>query len=59
MEKKHICCICGKEFAGWGNNPDPVTDESGNLFPDDARCCDECNGMYVIPARLVEISKSK
>lgn len=59
MEKTYKCCICGKEFKGWGNNPDPVTDENGNLFPDNARCCDECNGMYVIPARLAEISKSK
>ena len=35
MEKTYKCCICGKEFTGWGNNPDPVTDE--NLFPEDAR----------------------
>lgn len=40
------CCICGKEFTGWGNNPWPIVDE------EDARCCDNCNMMYVVPARL-------
>lgn len=54
-----ICCICGKKFEGWGNNPDPVTDENGNLFPVDARCCDECNDEYVIPARLIAIYKGE
>lgn len=43
MEKK-ICCICGKEFEGWGNNPYPVKEEG--------ECCDECNFMYVLPARI-------
>ena len=41
-----ICCICGKHFEGWGNNPYPV-----NNHPD-CRCCDDCNYEYVIPARL-------
>lgn len=45
MEKK-VCCICGKEFVGWGNNPWPIVDE------EDARCCDNCNTMYVVPARI-------
>lgn len=40
------CCLCGKKFIGWGNNPWPVVVEEG------ARCCDECNGKFVIPARL-------
>lgn len=39
-----ICCICGKEFKGWGNNPWPVKE--------DGVCCDECNQNEVIPARL-------
>ncbi len=38
------CCICGKEFMGYGNNPTPVKEKG--------RCCDECNGKYVIPKRL-------
>lgn len=53
------CCICGREFIGWGNNPDPITDENGDLFPEDARCCDDCNSIYVIPARLVELYKGE
>lgn len=51
-ERKFTCCICGKECVGWGNNPDPVVED------ENARCCDECNDKYVIPARLVEIYKS-
>lgn len=48
---KHVCCICGKEFEGWGNNPYPVVKE------EDARCCDDCNAMYVIPARLEALAE--
>lgn len=46
MEKKETkkCCICGKKFEGWGNNPMPVK-ESGV-------CCDECNINVVLVARL-------
>lgn len=47
-----ICCICGKEFEGWGNNPYPVVKD------EDARCCDDCNAMYVIPARIEALSDS-
>lgn len=45
---KH-CCICNKpiepEPSGWaqGNNAEPVKP---------GRCCNLCNGLYVIPARL-------
>ena len=42
-EKEHVCCICGKRFKGYGNNPDPLKKEG--------RCCDECN-KEVIKARL-------
>ncbi|MGM9543570.1 MAG: hypothetical protein ACI3T9_01170 [Romboutsia timonensis] len=45
-EEQHTCCICGKEFIGYGNNPDPVKKEG--------RCCDDCNSTKVIPARLEE-----
>ena len=38
------CVICGHQFTGWGNNPSPVVDHG--------QCCDDCNMMYVIPARL-------
>lgn len=43
------CCICGKEFEGWGNNPYPVKEEG--------ECCDECNFMYVLPARIELLNK--
>lgn len=43
-EQKYVCCICGKEFIGYGNNPAPVK-ESG-------RCCDECNATIVVPTRI-------
>ena len=41
-----VCCICGKRFRGWGNNPWPVVKD------EDAQCCDECDGKYVLAARL-------
>lgn len=48
------CCICGKEFKGYGNNPEPYAIEG--------RCCDKCNIEKVIPARnekLNTITQSK
>ena len=45
-QNKYTCCICGKEYYGYGNNPDPVNTDSG------ARCCDICNYGMVIPARI-------
>ena len=44
------CCICGKEFEGWGNNPWPVK-SSGE-------CCDTCNYEVVLPARIRGLEKS-
>lgn len=37
------CCICGKEFEGYGNNPAP--------YKEDGCCCNECNRDYVMPSR--------
>lgn len=37
------CIICGKEIAGFGNNPWPLADHG--------QCCDECNEK-VIEARI-------
>ena len=53
MNEKHICCICGKEFIGWGNNPYPITDE------EDEVCCDECNYSEVLPARIEQLRQMK
>lgn len=47
--QEYVCCICGKKFTGWGNNPYPVVDD------ENARCCDDCNNSEVIPARLSKI----
>lgn len=38
------CCICGKIFIGYGNNPAPVKNEGV--------CCDDCNRSVVIPKRF-------
>ena len=40
------CCICGGTFKGYGNNPWPVVND------EDARCCDLCNSLEVVPARI-------
>ena len=47
---KKICCICGKEFNGYGNNPEPVfpiTDDNDNRN----YCCNWCDKNVVIPER--------
>lgn len=46
MNNKWVCCICGGEFTGWGNNPYPVVKD------EDAQCCDACNSERVLPARI-------
>ncbi len=47
------CCFCGQEFKGWGNNPEPLNHD------ENARCCDECDGALVIPARIYLLTKSR
>ncbi len=63
MKKEIIkCCICGREFEGFGNNPDGAMylDDKGNpqnmSFEDYERCCDQCNTDYVIPGRLYKMT---
>lgn len=48
-EEKKVCCICGKEFYGWGNNPYPVKSEG--------ECCEQCNYEYVLPKRIENLIK--
>ena len=43
--KRFRCCLCGCEWQGVGNNPEPVDTM-------DKRCCDPCNVTLVIPARM-------
>lgn len=38
------CCICGKTFEGFGNNPAPIKNEG--------TCCSHCNDLVVVPARI-------
>jgi hypothetical protein len=45
------CCICGKEFTGWGNDPWPVKE--------DGECCMACNYEHVVPARIRERNKEE
>ena len=49
--EENRCCICGKLFKGFGNNPWPV--KTGEA----ERCCDACNWDYVIPARLINLRR--
>ena len=60
-----ICCICGNIINGYGNNPDGAVwkDTNGNLvFPEfdvEDRCCDECDGCFVIPGRIYRLYNNK
>ena len=45
------CCLCGKWFKGYGNNPWPL---SHDVYE---RCCDECNDTKVIPSRLSQMRR--
>lgn len=47
--QEYVCCICGKKFTGFGNNPWPVVKDEA------ARCCDECNSTKVLAARLAQM----
>jgi hypothetical protein len=47
IEELHSCSICGGQYSGSGNDPEPVMN--------DGTCCDDCNFKYVIPARLKEL----
>lgn len=47
---KNTCVICGEEFEGYGNNAAPYAE---------GICCDECNALYVIPARIELMQKGK
>lgn len=48
-DRRYICCICKREFIGWGNNPWPVVKDETK------KCCNNCNSEIVIPARIDNI----
>ena len=54
MENCVICKeeICKDPSSGWagGHNAEPIAE---------GRCCDSCNSLEVIPARLAEIFTQK
>jgi hypothetical protein len=53
MPTVNTCSICQAPYAGYGNNAYPVNE---------GRCCDDCNSMTVIPARIramVTINKQR
>ena len=53
--KGMMCCICGAEIEGFGNNPYPV--KRKHPFPNGSgRCCDRCNASIVVPIRILLIS---
>ena len=52
-ENKRVCCICGKEFMGMGNNPSPVIEGRRK------RCCNYCNSNVVIPSRFIAYMRMK
>lgn len=43
-EAPHRCCLCGKMFTGYPNNPYPLSDVGV--------CCRTCNMTKVVPERL-------
>tara|TARA_Y100000593_G_scaffold10932_1_gene19494 strand:- start:2311 stop:2580 length:270 start_codon:yes stop_codon:yes gene_type:complete len=43
------CVICKGNVKGSGNNPDPIQK--------DGKCCNTCNFLLVIPARMGDIVK--
>lgn len=45
------CCLCGNEIKGYGNNPEPLTDEG--------RCCDACNENVIRFRMLVTYDNLK
>ena len=63
--EKFKCCICGREFEGFGNNPFGAMYKDKNGEPKDFdikdgdRCCDECDQLYVTPGRIYKVYKDK
>lgn len=49
-DKTRVCSLCGENFIGMGNNPEPLKDV-------EERCCDVCNDTKVIPARIRDLQK--
>ena len=48
VKPAHRCVLCGVQFTGWGNNPQPLAE---------GHCCDDCNWTRVIPARFEQLER--
>lgn len=51
VDMSKVCCICKKDFKGYGCNPNPIKDKG--------QCCDDCDNNVVTPARILEAHMSK
>ena len=49
-DNNEVCCICGEEIHGYGNNAEPYAH---------GRCCDACNIKFVIPSRLNSVKNNE
>ena len=52
---KQTCCICGKPFYGFGNNPDPAIFDDYETGAEMRLCCDLCNTSVVVPLRVMRM----
>ena len=50
LEKNRFCSICREEFEGFGNNAEPINN---------GICCNDCNALVVIPARIKMMTNKK
>lgn len=50
MPETGICCICGKPYGMFGNNPEPLCDDKDYT----SRCCNDCDRKYVLTARIIK-----
>ena len=60
MEKKMICCICGKTIENEydANNPYPVRPYT-SIGDKVGRCCGECNQKYVLTFRMLNLGEGE
>lgn len=49
-KEEGTCSICGGTYTHWGNNAYPINN---------GRCCDTCDLLDVIPARIKKLQDKK
>lgn len=47
--ERYKCCLCKKEFEGYGNNPDGFLDIDYKpiKWESNDRCCNDCNRLVI------------